>query len=178
IVKLAAKTAGMAGVGPMAVVSGALADLALEAMLDHGAFVGVVENGGEIAANSILPLSVAIYAGNSPLSGKFGLQASLEGFPIGIATSSSTVSHAIAIADTASLADAGAKRICNSVRGDIEGSIRSGLEAAKSLGFIRGAIVIRGGRIGIIGKLPKFITIEGSIEDVFKSSFYEVFPEV
>ncbi|MEM3061315.1 MAG: UPF0280 family protein [Candidatus Bathyarchaeia archaeon] len=187
IVKLAAKTAGMAGVGPMAVVSGALADLALEAMLDHGAFVGVVENGGEIAANSILPLSVAIYAGNSPLSGKFGLQASLEDFPIGIATSSATVSHAInfgeadaaiAIADTASLADAGAKRICNSVRGDIEGSIRSGLEAAKSLGFIRGAIVIRGGRIGIIGKLPKFITIEGSIEDVFKSSFYEVFPEV
>lgn len=188
IVKLAAKTAGMAGVGPMAVVSGALSDLALEAMINHGALVGIVENGGEIAANSIMPLSIAIYAGNSPISGKLGLYVSIEDFPIGIATSSATVSHAInfgeadaaiAIANTASLADAAAKKICNSVKGtSIEESIENGLKVAKSLKFIRGAIIIRGNYIGTVGKLPKFITIKGSLKDIFKSSLYEVFPEV
>jgi ApbE superfamily uncharacterized protein (UPF0280 family) len=187
IVKLAAKAAGMAGVGPMAVVPGALADLALEAMLKHRAFVSLIENGGEIAANSIIPLSIAIYAGNSPLSGKLGFYVSLEDFPIGIATSSATVSHAInfgeadaaiAIANTASLADAAAKRICNSVKGGLKESIENGLEVAKSLKFIRGAIVIRGSYIGIVGKLPKLITIKGEINDIFKSSLYEVFPDL
>ncbi|MEM3754505.1 MAG: UPF0280 family protein [Candidatus Bathyarchaeia archaeon] len=187
IVKLAAKAARMAGVGPMAAIAGALADLALEAMLKNGSLISLVENGGEIAANSIIPLNIAIYAGNSPLSGKLGFYVSLEDFPIGIATSSATVSNAInfgeadaaiAIADTASLADAAAKKICNSVKGDIKESIKNGLEVAKSLKFIRGAVVIRESYIGVVGNPPKFITIKGEIEDIFKSSLYKVFPEV
>jgi ApbE superfamily uncharacterized protein (UPF0280 family) len=59
-------------------------------------------------------------------------------FPIGIATSSATVGHALSfgeadaaviVADTASIADAVATAVCNAVRGnDYEASIQKGLK--------------------------------------------------
>jgi hypothetical protein len=92
-----------------------------------------------------------------------------EDFPIGIATSSGTVSHALnfgvadsatVIADTACLADACAKAVCNAVKGDdVEASVQSGLEVAESLSVIRCALVIRGRFAGMVGKAPKILSI-------------------
>ena len=95
VAKIAAEASKNAEVGPMAAVPGALADLALEDMMAVGASVCLVENGGEVSARSCRPLRVGVYTGGTGLSGKFGFLLEQEDFPIGISTSSATVSHAI-----------------------------------------------------------------------------------
>jgi len=160
------------GVGPMASVAGALADLCLEDMLNRGAEFGMVENGGEIAACGMQDLIVSIFAGSSPLSNRIGMQLSTLDFPIGIGTSSATVSHAkslgesdaaVAICGNACLADAAATALGNKVTGsDEEGSIRRALNAASKLPDLRGTIIIRGDWIGTWGRLPQLVKISQS----------------
>ena len=183
VVKLASLAAEAANVGPMAAVPGALAELAVRDMILQGASVSLIENGGEIAATSTQPLIVGIYAGASPASGRIGFHLAVEDFPIGIATSSATVSHAlnfgeadaaVVVADTASLADAAAKAVCNSVVGnDLETSVKSGLERAESIPGVRGALVIRRNHVGTVGKLPRLIGLKGGKEELFRASLQE-----
>jgi len=187
VVKLASLAAEAAQVGPMAAVPGALAELAVRDMLLQGASVSLVENGGEIAAASTQPLIVGVYAGASPVSGRIGFHLAIEDFPIGIATSSATVSHAlnfgeadaaVAVADTASLADAAAKAVCNSVVGkDMEASVKSGLKRAESIRGVRGALVIRRDYVGTVGKLPRLIKLNGTREELFEASLQELPPQ-
>jgi len=187
VVKLASLAAEAAQVGPMAAVPGALAELAVRDMVLDGSSVSLIENGGEIAAASTQPLIVGVYAGTSPVSGRIGFHLVLEDFPIGIATSSATVSHAlnfgeadaaVVVADTASLADAAAKAVCNSVVGeDIEVSVQSGLERAQSIRGVRGALVIRRNYIGTVGKLPRLIKLNGTREELFSASLQELPPQ-
>jgi len=187
IVGLAADAAEIAGVGPMAAIPGALAELAVENMLLHCASTSLVENGGEISAVSSVPLNVGIYAGTSPLSGRIGFHLTAEDFPIGIATSSATVSHAlnfgeadaaVVIADTASLADAAAKAVCNAVRGsDFEASIQFGLEKAETIPCVRSALIIRGKYVGTVGKLPKLLRLSGDIGQLFTSGLHDIAPQ-
>ncbi len=170
VVYVMAETAKKAGVGPMAAVAGALADLALEAMLKNGARTAVVEDGGEIAASTSQPVTIAVLSSSSGLSGKFGFSITSEDSPIGIATSSSKTGHAISfgeadsvtvVADNAALADAAATAVCNSVAGvDIEKSIQKGLDKARAIEGVRGAIVTREGHAGLTGRLPKIIKIK------------------
>jgi len=186
IIKLAAFAAEMAEVGPMAAVPGALAEIAVGDMVHHSSLVNLVENGGEIASISHKPLKVAIYAGNSPISGRIGFHLSPKDFPIGIATSSATVSSALSfgeadavviIAESSSLADATATAICNVVRGpDIEASVQYGLEVAEKLPHVRAAIIIRGRYIGKIGKLPRLLKLNGNPDDLFEASLYDIVP--
>ncbi|MHC1586051.1 MAG: UPF0280 family protein, partial [Candidatus Hecatellaceae archaeon] len=177
--RLAAEAALKAGVGPMAAVPGALAQLALKAMQDCGARTGLVENGGEIALFSDRPLTIAVYAGKSPISGKIGLAVQPEETPLGVATSSATVGHAInfgeadaavAVADTASLADAAAKAACNAVVGLPEEGIKNGLRKALEIPGVRGALIIYGRLLGAAGRLPKLVSLEGRLEEVLKAS--------
>jgi ApbE superfamily uncharacterized protein (UPF0280 family) len=187
VVKLAASATQLTGVGPMAAIPGALAELALESMLHRGAEVNVIENGGEIAAASRRPLCVGIYAGPSPLSGKVGFQLSPEEFPVGIATSSATVSHAlnfgeadaaVVIADTASLADAAAKAVCNVVQGeDVEASVQAGLEVAEDLPCVRASLIIRGKYIGTAGRLPKLVRLDGDVDEMLKIGLHDLASE-
>jgi len=184
IVRLAAGAAEVAGVGPMAAIPGALAELAVEAMLSTGSEVNVVENGGEIAATSTSQLKVGIYAGRSALSGRVGFLLSRLDFPIGIATSSATVSHAlnfgqadaaVVVADTSSMADAVAKAACNAANGeDYEASVQSGLEAIEKIGHVRGALIIRDRFIGMVGKLPELVKIEGTREEVLTTGLHSI----
>ncbi len=160
------------GVGPMASVAGALADLCLEDMLAKGARFGMVENGGEIAVDGIKDLLVSIYAGQSPLSNRIGLQLTTTDLPIGIGTSSATVGHAkslgegdaaVAICENACLADAAATALGNKVSGsDFEESVRRALEVVDEFPDLRAAIVIRGEWIGMWGRLPQLVKISQS----------------
>ena len=64
------------------------------------------------------------------------------------------------VADDASLADAAATAICNSVIGlDIKESIKRGLERAKRIDGVRGVLIIREGYSGIWGNLPRIVRI-------------------
>jgi len=175
VVKLMAQSTCPFDVGPMAAVAGVLADFAVEAMLNVGARVAVVEDGGEISAVSDEAFTIALYAGGSALSNKLGFQIDPSECPVGIATSSATVSHALSFghadaatvfADTAGVADGAATAICNSIRGsDVEASVKSGLEYARKFGsLIRGVVVMREKYIGSVGKIPQLVNIEDGLD--------------
>jgi hypothetical protein len=162
-----AEAAEKAGVGPMAAVAGALADLAVEAMLEAGARVAVVEDGGEVALASDRPIDIALQAGETTLSKWFGFR--ISQFPIGVATSSGVYSHAFSFGDAeavtifagdAALADAAATAACNIVFGsDIEAAVKRGVERALSISGVEGVFVLYRGVTGTGGCLPEIIRV-------------------
>lgn len=174
IVKIMVESTQALNIGPMASVAGALADLAVEKMLDFDVDVAIVENGGEISAYSKEEFTVGLYTERTGLSKRFGFLIEPSDSPIGIGTSSATVSHAFSygeadvattFADTAALADATATAICNVVKGNnIERAIKKGLRFADDIDFIRGTLIIWGELIGAVGKIPKIISTNKNIE--------------
>lgn len=129
---------------------------------------------------------MGLYAGRNVLSGSIGFRISPSECPIGIATSSATVSHAFSFgeaeaatifAETSTLADAFATAVCNAVQGkDIEESIQLGLEAAeKKRDLIRGALIIREKHVGSVGKIPQLVKI-GRGFDVKRISLLDIAP--
>ena len=169
--KLMALAAEKAGVGPMAAVAGVIADLAVNDMLTDGCKVAVVEDGGEISANSNVPIDVAVAAGDEPLSKHFGFR--LTDFPIGVATSSGRFSHALSFGDAeaatifckdAGLADAAATAVGNVVKGeDAQAAIEQGISKALSIQGVEGVLIIYKGQVGTAGKIPQIIKIDPKI---------------
>ena len=168
VAKLMAEAAEKAGVGPMAAVAGAIADLAVNDMIQAGCEVAVVEDGGEISAQSNMPVDVAVAAGEEPLSKRFGFR--LTEFPIGVATSSGRFSHALSFGDAeaatvfcknASLADAAATAVGNVVKGeDVEAAIKAGIRTGLSIEGVEGVLIIYKGQVGTAGKIPQIIKVE------------------
>jgi len=114
----------LAGVGPMAAVAGAVAEYVGLALLQNGCEEVMVENGGDIFVSRKKECTVAIFAGESPLSYKVGLRLTAEDMPVGICTSSGTVGHSLSFGDADSVtvvarstlvADAVATRLGNEV---------------------------------------------------------------
>lgn len=167
IAKLMAEAAERAGVGPMAAVAGALADLAVEDMVSAGAKIAVVENGGEVYAVSNTPINVALAAGDSPLSKRIGFR--LEDFPIGIATSSGLYSHAISFGEAEAVtvfavnggvADAAATAVGNLVKGeDWPRAVECGIAKALSIEGVVGVLILYRGLVGKAGQIPKILKI-------------------
>ena len=167
VAKMMADAAQKADVGPMAAVAGAIADLAVEDMKRTACRVAVVENGGEIYADSNQPVDVAVAAGEEPLSKRFGFR--LTEFPIGVATSSGRFSHALSFGDAeaatvfcknATLADAAATAVGNAVKGEAEAGIQAGIKRALSIEGVEGVMIIYKGQVGTAGKIPQMIKIE------------------
>jgi uncharacterized protein len=167
VAKMMAQAASKANVGPMAAVAGAIADLALADMISSGCEVAVVEDGGEIAAVSNMPIDVAVAAGDEPLSKRFGFR--LTEFPIGVATSSGRFSHALSFGDAeaaivfcknASLADAAATAVGNVVKGeDTQAGIKAGIDRGLSIEGVEGVLILYKGEVGTAGKIPEIIKI-------------------
>jgi ApbE superfamily uncharacterized protein (UPF0280 family) len=191
IVNLMAENAFICNVGPMATVAGALADLMLEAMKEKeiNGFISaknaLVENGGEIAIDSEQSMKLALYAGNNELNLNLGFLIKKENCPIGVATSSATVGHAISLgqadavtifANNATLADGAATAIANIVKGDdIEKSIKKGLDATEDIEGVFGAFISRENQVGQVGKIPEIIKIEGNKERILKQKVEDIF---
>ncbi len=167
VAKLMAEAASKADVGPMAAVAGAIADLAVADMLQTGCGVAVVEDGGEISAQSNRPIDVAVAAGDEPLSRRFGFR--LSEFPVGVATSSGRFSHALSFGDAeaaivfckgAALADAAATAVGNVVKGEnAQAGIRAGLDRGLSIEGVEGVMVVFRGEVGTVGKIPQIIKV-------------------
>ena len=163
VARLMALAAEKAGVGPMAAVAGAIADLAVEDMVRLGCEVAVVEDGGEISAISNRPVDVAVAAGEEPLSKRFGFR--LTEFPIGVATSSGRFSHALSFGDAeaavafcknAALADAAATAVGNVVKGeDAEAGIQAGIKRGMSIEGVEGVLISTRGRLVLLEKYLK-----------------------
>jgi ApbE superfamily uncharacterized protein (UPF0280 family) len=168
VAKMMAQAAQKAGVGPMAAVAGAIADLAVEDMKEVGCEVAVVENGGEISALSNVPVDIAVAAGDDPLSKQFGFR--LTEFPIGVATSSGRFSHALSFGDAeaatvfcrgATLADAAATAVCNAVKGEnVSAGIKAGIDVGMAIEGVDGVLILYKSKVGMAGKIPGIIKVE------------------
>ncbi|MFC2066002.1 UPF0280 family protein [Chloroflexota bacterium] len=157
IVKQMAEAAQKAGVGPMASVAGAIAELVGIELLGFSPEI-IVENGGDIYLKSLRKIVVGIYAGKSPLTGKIGMEINGQDTPLGICTSSGTVGHSlsygkadavITLSRSAILADAAATAIGNLVSQPDD--ITRGIEFAKSIKELTGVVIIVDDNIGLYG---------------------------
>ncbi len=159
IVKSMIRAGTQVNVGPMASVAGAIAAAVGEQLLQHSTEV-IVENGGDIFLKVSEPATLALYAGNSPLSMKIGLLIPGELTPLGVCTSSGTVGHSLSLgradaatvlaADTA-LADAAATALGNRVK--TSDDIDSALKWLAFVPDIIGGVVIIGEKLGAWGRV-------------------------
>lgn len=172
IIKLMIEAANIAKVGPTATIAGTISELTLDYLIKNGSKYSIVDNGGDIAfLNNYDEKKVVfgIYAGDSPLSGKIGLEfKGRKNQTFGICSSSASVGYSLSygrsdsvtvIASQASIADGLATSIGNKVNGKLDKTaVENGLEFAEEFKehFI-GVLIIVGETIGTIGKFPKIV---------------------
>lgn len=150
IIKDMLKASNECNVGPMAGVAGAIAEYVGTELMKFSEEV-IVENGGDIFVTSDRERIFAIFAGNSPFTGKIALKIKPHKTPIGVCTSSGTVGHSLSfgatdatviIADSAILSDCAATMAGNAVKNKDE--IQKGVDIAKSIkGVIGGIIMVK-----------------------------------
>ena len=147
----------LANVGPMAAVAGAVAEFVGRELLEYSPEI-IIENGGDIFLKIDRKRTVGIYAGESPLTGKLGLEINPRDTPLGVCTSSGTVGHSLSfgkadavvvIAGSATLADAAATAICNKVSQPDD--INSAIELGRNIAGVKGIVIIIGSSIGVWG---------------------------
>ncbi len=149
--------AAAAGVGPMAAVAGAIADFVGGELLACGGDV-IVENGGDVFIRSLAPREVLLLVENSQFEGlRVAVPPSPK--PFGIGTSSGTTGPSLsfgradavmAVAPSASLADAAATAVANVVKGP--NGLADGVARAREIG-VAGVIVVAGGRMAAWGRI-------------------------
>ena len=120
----------------------------------------IVENGGDIFVKLIKPRRIGVYAGKSPFSEKIALEISPKDTPLGVCTSNGTVGYNISFgsadavivtARSCALADAAATAIGNVVNS--EETIEEGLNIAKKIKGLHGALIIKNDVMGAWGTL-------------------------
>ncbi len=157
IVREMAQAGQAAGVGPMAAVAGAIAEHVGRDLFTYSREV-IVENGGDIFLKVVSRRTIGVYAGESPLTGKIGLEIPPEATPLGVCTSSGTVGHSlsfgkadavVAMAPSTALADAAATAVGNRVGGaeDIDKAIAFG----RGIAGLTGLVIIAGDKVGAWG---------------------------
>lgn len=152
------------GVGPMAAVAGAMAQLAVEAGRAAGATDVVVDNGGDIYLDLDRPIVIGLFAGERSVAGQLGLTIEPQSGPLAVCSSSGRMGHssslgrcdlATVISRDAALADAAATQAANHVR-RVE-DVDAVLDEIMSIEGIRGILVVQGDHIGLAGTVPDLV---------------------
>jgi ApbE superfamily uncharacterized protein (UPF0280 family) len=145
------------GVGPMGSVAGAIAQHVALGLLEITPQV-IVENGGDIFLKARRRVTVALYAGRSPLSGKIGLLIPVRQMPLGVCSSSGTVGHSLSmgtadavclVSGSAALADGAATAVGNRIRQPAD--LEAAGEWARAIEGILGGVVILKDRMIVWG---------------------------
>jgi ApbE superfamily uncharacterized protein (UPF0280 family) len=145
--------------GPMASVAGAIAEMVGVGLLEHTKNI-IIENGGDVFIHSEQPVTVGIYAGNSPVSMKIGLHIYSPNRPVAVCTSSGTIGHSLSlgradavcvVSDSCFLADAAATSIGNTVQ--TKQDLEKAIEYGKCIENIRGIIIIQDEHIAMWGDI-------------------------
>ncbi len=159
IMHLMASASKLAEIGPMSAVAGAVAQyvgVALKEKFSVGEII--VENGGDIYAESISDLDVSVFAGSSPLSERIGLHIPASSFPLGICTSSGTVGPSLSfgkadavmiICKDTMLADSYATAMANMIKTGRD--IPNVIDIIREKKEILSAIIIVDDKMGITG---------------------------
>ena len=146
----------------MAAVAGVIAQYVAVGLMAEGCREVMVENGGDIYLRRDEDCTVAIFAGESPLSLQVGVKIAAEKMPLSVCTSSGTIGHSLSfgradsvtvIAASAALADATATRIGNEVgrAAGKDSGIGQALEVGRAIEGVDGVVVICGEKIGAVG---------------------------
>jgi ApbE superfamily uncharacterized protein (UPF0280 family) len=152
-----------AGVGPMAAVAGAVAEHVGHGLLAYTDEV-IIENGGDIFLQTDEPVTVALFAGTSPLSLRIGLRTGGRGEPIAVCTSSGTVGHSLSfgradavcvLSASGALADAAATAIGNRVHSKRD--IPAGIEFAQRISGLLGVVIVAADRMGAWGAVEVIV---------------------
>lgn len=159
IIKEMVDASAKVGVGPMASVAGAIAEFVGRDLLKDSSEV-IIENGGDIFLKTVKQRRIGIFAGDSAFTGRLALEIEPEDTPLGVCTSSGTVSHSLSfgkadavvvVSKSASLADAAATAIGNVIKEKED--IHKGIELAKKIEGIRGVVLIKRDGIGVWGDI-------------------------
>ncbi len=159
------RAAAVSGVGPMAAVAGAIAERVARDLLARSEHV-VVENGGDIYLKVDRPVTIAVFAGPSPLSMKIGLRVDAAR-GLGVCTSSGTVGHSLSLgvadavcvlARDAALADAAATAVGNRVRADTD--LAAAASESRRIPGIDGVLIVRGAQLAAWGAV-EVLPLEG-----------------
>ncbi len=160
IVRVMAQAGQKADVGPMAAVAGAFSEAVGHHLLEMFDIQElVVENGGDIFLKINRNLLMSVYAGNSPLSEKIGIEILASESPLGVCTSAGTVGPSVSFgkADAAmvickntALADAFATRFGNLVKTPED--VPKVIDQTAQFPEILSAVIICRDKIGIRGK--------------------------
>lgn len=160
IVNRMADAAYRAGVGPMAAVAGAFSETIGQYLMQQFSVQEiVVENGGDIFLKINRNLLMSVYAGNSPLSGKIGIEIQASESPLGVCTSAGTVGPSVSLGKTdatmiicrnAALADALATTFGNLVQ--VPEDVQQVTQQTERFPEILSAVIICRDKIGIRGQ--------------------------
>jgi len=164
------EAAAVAGVGPMATVAGTIAQVALEAMMAQGCDHGWVDNGGDVALVLSRPATMEVFHEPGARTA-FALRLEPTGKGIGVCTSSGRLGHsislgdadvALAMADSAVLADALATAIGNRVRGT--SALGTCFDPFKGIPGMIGGLAMVDGEVAMYGRLPELVEVEHNQE--------------
>ena len=157
VVRRMASAGRAAGVGPMAAVAGAIAELVGAGLTALSREV-IVENGGDLYLAGRRERVAAVYTADRELGARLGLRVVPGDGGLGICTSSGRIGHSLSlgeastatiVAPSAALADAAATAVGNCVRG--KDGIEAGLERAGAIAGVTGAVIVHDGRFGAWG---------------------------
>ncbi len=164
IARRMARAARLVGVGPMAAVAGAMAQLAAEAGLQAGAEEAVVENGGDLYLKATEPVVIGLHTGTAGLADRLAFSLKPEDTPVAICSSSGKMGHSMSlgacdlatvVAKDAALADAAATEAANLVRN--VGEVDRTLLRIADIHGIDGVMIVQDDHVGIAGKLPPLV---------------------
>jgi ApbE superfamily uncharacterized protein (UPF0280 family) len=150
------------GIGPMAAVAGAMAQLAAEAALAAGAGEVIVDNGGDIYLKAVEPVLIALGTGTAKLADRLAFLVEPDQTPLAICSSSGRMGHSMSfgrcdlatiVAKDAALADAAATQAGNLVR-TVE-DVDAALEKIMRIEGVDGVMLVKDDRVGLAGHLPR-----------------------
>lgn len=170
VIKRMCEAGTIAGVGPMATVAGAIAQEAMEAMTLKGLEHGWVDNGGDIALMLDSQATLEVFSDPESKTA-FALELEPTDGIIGVCSSSGKIGHsisfgnadvALAIADTAVLADALATAIGNRVID--QHSLETCFDPFKGLAGFVGGLAMIDGAVSMHGRIPRLVEAEHRAE--------------
>jgi len=148
-----------AGVGPMAAVAGAVAAHVGMDLLSLSPEI-IVENGGDVFLQTNRTVTIGIFANQSVLNLRLGIEMVCQNSPLSVCTSSGTFGHSLSrgradavtvLSPSCPLADAAATAIGNLVGS--KSDIDAALEFGKHIKGVQGMIIIKDDKAGIWGDM-------------------------
>lgn len=171
VVRRMAASASLAGVGPMAAVAGAIAQVTVETLAAAGARHVIVDNGGDVVLRIDRPVTVGIFTGPAAIR-DIALRFKPRPGIFSVCTSSGTVGHSLSfgradaatvIGDNGCLVDAMATALGNRVRERSAAAIDQAIRESWFDG-IEGMLVVAGEHLGLGGELPEIVRCQVKAE--------------